>query len=169
MKLKVKLANVLAYLPNKSDEGAAAYDLAAPVTVELKHGRQIVDLGFQMELPHGYGANIQPRSGFSAKGFEVTLVPRFFFFFPFLHICTKRVDADVILGLVDENYRDNVGVIIKSRYRSIFYKAYIARGTRIAQMRISSIPKTEIEQVDELDMSNDRGGGFGHSGTKSKK
>lgn len=167
MKMKVKLTNVLAYLPKKSDEGAAAYDLAAPSTVELKYGRQIVDLGFQMELPHGYGANIQPRSGFSAKGFEVTLVPRFFL--PFLHVHIKRVDADVILGLVDENYRNNVGVIIKSRYRSIFYKAYIARGTRIAQMRISSIPKTEIEQVDELDMSNDRGGGFGHSGTKSKK
>lgn len=167
MKIKVKLDNVLAYLPKKSDEGAAAYDLAAPVTVELKYGRQIVDLGFQMELPHGYGANIQSRSGFSAKGFEVTLVPRFFF--PFLHIHTKRVDADVILGLVDENYRNNVGVIIKSRYRSIFYKAYIVRGTRIAQMRISSIPNTEIEQVNELDMSNDRGGGFGHSGTKSNK
>ena len=75
----------------------------------------------------------------------------------------------MILGLVDENYRDNVGVIIKSRYRSIFYKAYLVRGTRIAQMRISSIPKTEIEQVDELDMSNNRGGGFGHSGTKSNK
>ncbi len=167
MKLKVKLANVLAYLPNKSDEGAAAYDLAAPVTVELKHGRQIIDLGFKMELPHGYGANIQPRSGFSAKGFEVTLVPRFFF--PFLHVHTKRVDADVILGLVDENYRGNVGVIIKSRYRSIFYKAYISRGTRIAQMRISSVPQSEIIQTEELDMSNDRGGGFGHSGTKSKK
>lgn len=167
MKIKVKLANGFAYLPNKSDEGAAAYDLAAPVTVELKRGRQIVDLGFQMELPHGYGANIQSRSGFSAKGFEVTLVPRFYL--PFLHVHTKRVDADVILGLVDENYRDNVGVIIKSRYRSIFYRAYIARGTRIAQMRISSVPKTEIEQVNELDMSNNRGGGFGHSGTKSKK
>ena len=167
MKIKIKLANVLAYLPNKSDEGAAAYDLAAPVTVELKRGRQIVDLGFQMELPHGYGANIQPRSGFSAKGFEVTLVPRFAF--PFLHVHTKRVDADVILGLVDENYRGNVGVIIKSRYRSIFYRAYIARGARIAQMRISSVPKSEIIQVEELDMSNDRGGGFGHSGTKSKK
>ena len=167
MKLKVKLANGFAYLPNKSDEGAAAYDLAAPVTVELKHGRQIVDLGFQMELPHGYGANIQPRSGFSAKGFEVTLVPRFFL--PFLHVHTKRVDADVILGLVDENYRNNVGVIINSRYRSIFYKAYIARGTRIAQMRISSVPQSEIIQTEELDMSNDRGGGYGHSGTKSEK
>lgn len=167
MKIKVKLTNGFAYLPKKSDDGAAAYDLAAPVGVELKHGRQIVDLGFQMELPHGYGANIQPRSGFSAKGFEVTLVPRFYL--PFLHVHTKRVDADVMLGLVDENYRNNVGVIINSRYRSIFYRAYIARGTRIAQMRISSIPQTEIEQVNELDMSNDRGGGFGHSGTKSKK
>lgn len=167
MQIKIKLADVLAYLPKKSDEGAAAYDLAAPMTVELKHGRQIVDLGFQMELPHGYGANIQPRSGFSAKGFEVTLVPRFFL--PFLRIHTKRIDADVKLGLVDENYRNNVGVIIQSRYRSFFYKAFIARGTRIAQMRISSVPKSEIIQVEDLDMSNDRGGGFGHSGTKTKK
>ncbi len=167
MKVKVMLANVLAYIPKKSDEGAAAYDLAAPMTERLKYGRQIIDLGFKMELPHGYGANIQPRSGFSAKGFEVTLVPRFCL--PFLHVHTKRVDADVILGLVDENYRGNVGVIIKSRYRSIFYKAYIARGTRIAQMRISSVPQSEIIQTEELDMSNNRGGGFGHSGTKSNK
>lgn len=167
MKVKVMLANVLAYIPKKSDEGAAAYDLAAPTAVRLKYGRQIIDLGFKMELPHGYGANIQPRSGFSAKGFEVTLVPRFFL--PFLRIHTKRVDADVMLGLVDENYRGNVGVIIKSRYRSIFYKAYIARGTRIAQMRISSVPQSEIIQTEELDMSNDRGGGYGHSGTKYEK
>lgn len=167
MKIKVMLANVLAYIPKKSDEGAAAYDLAAPMTERLKYGRQIIDLGFKMELPHGYGANIQPRSGFSAKGFEVTLVPRFLF--SFLRQRVKRVDADVLLGLVDENYRGNVGVIIKSRYRSIFYKAYIARGTRIAQMRISSVPQSEIIQTEELDMSNDRGGGFGHSGTKSKK
>ena len=167
MRIKILLANVLAYKPQKSDEGAAAYDLAAPMTERLKYGRQIIDLGFQMELPHGHCANIQPRSGFSAKGFEVTLVPRFFF--SFLRQRVKRVDADVLLGLVDENYRGNVGVIIKSRYWSIFYKAYIARGNRIAQMRIASVPQSEIILTEELDMSNDRGGGYGHSGTKYKK
>ncbi len=160
-KVKVKLNGGM--MPKKSDDGAAAYDLYAPGNIELKYGRQVIDLGFAMELPHNYAANIQARSGFSVKGFEVTLVPRWVFV-PFLSTHTERVDADAILGLVDENYRGNVGVIVRSCFWSPFYRAFITKGTRIAQMRISAVPETELVEADELDMSNDRGGGFGHTG-----
>lgn len=162
-KVKIKLNGGV--LPKKSDKGSAAYDLYAPDNVELKYGRQVVDLGFATELPHGHAANIQARSGFSVKGFEVTLVPRWIFV-PFLSTHVSRVNADVVLGLVDESYRNNVGAIIKSHYWSLFYRAYITKGTRIAQMRITKVPETELVEVEELDMTNDRGGGYGHSGTK---
>ena len=159
-KVKVKLNGGM--MPRKSDGGAAAYDLYAPENVELRYGRQVVDIGFAMELPHNHAANIQARSGFSSKGFEVELLPRLL---PrFLPCRKKRIDADAILGLVDENYRGNVGVIVRSCFWSPFYRAYITKGTRIAQMRISVVPETELVETDELDMSNDRGGGFGHTG-----
>lgn len=161
--VKIKLNG--GFMPKKSDDGSAAYDLYAPNNVELKYGRQVVDLGFSMELPHNHAANIQARSGFSVKGFEVILVPRWIFT-PFLSTHTAKVNADVMLGLVDESYRNNVGVLLKSRFWSLFYKAFIEKGTRIAQMRISIVPNTELLEVEELDMTNDRGGGYGHSGTK---
>lgn len=161
--IKIKLNGGIK--PKKADEFAAAYDLYAPSTVKLKYGRQVIDLGFSMELPHGYAANIQARSGFSVNGFEVYLTPRWFLV-PFISTRIVKVDADVTLGLVDENFRNNVGAIVKSRFFSLFFKAYVAAGTRIAQMRISKVPETELIEVEELDMTNDRGGGYGHTGTK---
>ncbi len=162
-KVKIKLNGGI--MPKKSDNRAAAYDLYCPENVELKWGRNVIDLGFSMELPHGHAAHIQARSGFTAKGFEVFLVPRKLLL-SFLSVRTVRIDADAFLGLVDENYRNNVGAIIKSHFFSLFYRAYIRKGTRIAQMRISKVPETELVEAEELDMTNDRGGGFGHSGTK---
>jgi dUTPase len=42
----------------------------------------------------------------------------------------------------------------------------LPKGTRIAQMRIVKIPQTQMVKVDRINMSNDRGGGFGHTGAK---
>lgn len=155
--IKVKLEGGV--MPLKSDALAAAFDLYVPADVELHVGRQVVDMGFRIELPHGYAATIQPRSGFSAKGIEA-------------EICgddgwkrTCRIDADVIRGLVDENYRGRVGVILKvSGVNPFAERVVLKKGTRIAQMQIVQVPSVVLEAVDELDMSNDRGGGFGHTG-----
>lgn len=156
-KVKIKLEG--GYMPSKSSAFAAAYDLYCPHDVTVSYGRQVIDLAFRMELSHGKAAIIQPRSGFSAKGIEVLRstdgkTPEVF-----------RLDADVLIGLVDEDYRGRVGVILKVNVQS---KAtfVIPEGTRIAQMRIVDVPDVEFECVDELDMFNDRGGGFGHSGSK---
>lgn len=155
MVTKVKLYDGI--MPKRAHEGDAAFDVFVPRDTELRPGRQVIDLGFALELPHGYAATIQPRSGFSVKGMEVmdrrgsgALV---------------RIDADIIRGLVDEGYRNHVGVIVK-----VFEKdasCYVLqKGTRIAQMQIVAVPEMVLEEADVLDMSHDRGGGFGHSGTK---
>ena len=78
----------------------------------------------------------------------------------------QRIDADVIVGLVDEDYRGNVGVIIKSNFKPLIRRAIIPKGTRIAQMRIVRVPDTELKDVVRLDMTKNRGGGYGHTGTK---
>ena len=71
-------------------------------------------------------------------------------------------------GLVDEKYRGTVGVLVKQHYYDdrIFERVYIKKGTRIAQMQIVSVPDTDLVEADELDMTDDRGGGFGHTNLK---
>lgn len=166
-KLKVKIKLDGGIMPTKGSEFAAAYDVYAPEDIELKYGRQVVDLKFSVELPHGYAAIIQPRSGFSCKGLQVQAIIRGWWCM-LLGIFSKekRVDADVLIGLIDEDFRGNVGVIMKSWYKSFFRKAIISKGTRIAQMRIVRVPETDIQDCEELDMSKNRGGGYGHTGAK---
>lgn len=160
-KVKIKLDGGV--LPMKASAFSAAYDLFCPMDYVLSHGRQVVDLMFSMELPHGKAALVQPRSGFSSKGVEVV----YHLADGVTHYPHFRLDADVLIGLVDEDYRGHVGVIIDvHREISEDESFVIPAGTRLAQMRIVDVPETEMVLVDELDMSNDRGGGFGHTGAK---
>lgn len=41
-------------------------------------------------------------------------------------------------------------------------RIYIPKGTRICQLQSAAVPDTELVEADELDMTDDRGGGFGH-------
>lgn len=155
--VKIKLDGGI--MPSKGSSYAAAYDVYCPHDVTVSYGRQVIDLLFSMELPHGKAAIIEPRSGFASKGVEVLCSVDGMRAEPY------RLDADVEIGLVDEDYRGHVGVILKVNKRS---KAtfVISAGTRIAQMRIVDVPQTMLVAVKELNMSNDRGGGFGHTGSK---
>ena len=159
--MKIKIKNYFGIIPKKAHDNDAAFDLYAPNDIELKHGRQVVDLGFAIELPHGYAATIQPRSGFSCKGMEVA-------FYRNQDLFSGQpinIDADVIRGLVDENYRGHVGVIVK--VNSKVYentRLVITKGTRIAQMQIVEVPDMEFEEVDELGSSDRAEGGFGSTG-----
>lgn len=163
-KVKIKLNGGI--MPKKATEGAAAFDLYVPEDVVLKNGRQIIDMKFSLELPHGYAATIQPRSGFSAKGLEATKV---FIDGSFSADAESgvRVDGDVIRGLVDEDYRGSVGVIVKASIKAHPYeKMVIKKGTRIAQMQIVEVPQVDLVEVEELSETDRGEGGFGHTGTR---
>lgn len=148
-------------MPQKQHEGDAAFDLYVPEDTEIHSRRQVIDLKFGLELPKGYAATIQPRSGFSAKGMEVE-VDRSKIDLPDIDY---RLDADVIRGLVDENYRGNVGVIVRVHEPfTLGERLIIKKGTRIAQMQIVEVPQVELIEVEELS-DTDRGeGGFGSTG-----
>lgn len=163
--VKIKLNGGI--MPQKATAGAAAYDLYVPEDTILKPGRQVIDLKFSIELPHGYAATIQPRSGFSAKGVEVVE-----YFDPFGIGADEeiiRLDGDVIRGLIDEDYRGNVGVILKIErivnYSEEYYHT-LKKGTRIAQMQIVEVPKVKLVMVEELSETDRGEGGFGSTGTK---
>jgi dUTPase len=163
--IKIKLDGGI--MPHKAHPTDAAYDLYVPEDVVLRQGRQVVDMKFSMELPRGYAATIQPRSGFSVKGIEVDYVLDDKEQHCYVRDEHRRIDADVIRGLIDEKYRNNIGVIIRvADWITEKETVTLKRGTRIAQMQIIEIPQTELIETDELDMSEDRGGGFGHTGAK---
>lgn len=152
MKVKFKALSELAYLPKKGTAGAAAYDVYVPKSTFVKEGRQIIPLDFAIELPYGYEAKIEPRSGFSSKGMEGKYILGTFEENP-----TRRFDCDVLQGKIDSDYRGSVGVIVHNRDCEFL----IERGTRVAQLTIYKVEDAEFEVVDEL-TETDRGhGGFG--------
>lgn len=147
VKIKFKPLSELAFMPKKATVGAAAYDVYTPEAKIVSTGRQIILLDFAIELPYGYEAKIEPRSGFSSKGMEGI----------YKDTEIRRFDCDVIQGKIDSDYRGCVGVIIKNDGVPFMIK----RGTRIAQLTIYKVENAEFEVVDELTETDRGDGGFG--------
>lgn len=143
--MKIKLLSPEAKAPARATDEAAGYDLYVPQDYVVCPGRNIVPLKIAMSLSPGQHAHIRPRSGFSAKGME-----------------GHYLDADVIQGTVDSDYRNGVGVIVKSNEAEPFL---VTAGTRIAQMIILTHSTEGVDIVDELDDTARGLGGFGSTGT----
>lgn len=152
--MKIKLLSEGAKVPKRAEKGSAGYDLYVPCDSIVWPGRNVIPLDIAIELDPGTEGQIRPRSGFSVKGIEGLYGP-----------CDegelKRFDADVIIGTLDESYRESVGVIIKSHETLPFM---IKKGTRVAQMVISKYESGEFEITDTLS-ETDRKGGFESTGT----
>ena len=172
---KIKRLSVSTILPKRATEGAVAYDVFVPQDTVVKKGRQVIPLGFAIELPNcNYEAKIEPRSGFSSKGmegYERRIVYEHVFdtrlvggvskkMVEYIAAQPDRFNADVLVGKIDSDYRGEVGVIIKSDDDKEFI---IKAGTRIAQMTFYNVPETVLTEVEEL-TETDRKGGFGSTG-----
>lgn len=174
LKIKIKKLRDDAVIPRKATDKAIGYDLFVPCDICIEHTRQVISLGFAIELPDGYEAKIEPRSGFSSKGIEgfalmnVTPDGRR----PYNLISdnlwqridkSERFNADVLVGKIDPDYRGEVGVIIHNSEPSKYF--LIAKGTRIAQMTIYKTEAAEFEPTDELSDTDRGAGGFGSTGS----
>jgi len=130
-------------LPTRMTEHAAGFDLAAAVAgpVVLQPGDiHLVPCGFAMAIPHGYEAQVRPRSGLASKhGITMVNAP----------------------GTIDSDYRGEVHVPLINLGRQPFT---VERGMRIAQMLVLPVPPAEIVEVDDLDATKRGGRGFGHTG-----
>ena len=80
---------------------------------------------------------------------------------------TFFIDADIKIGLVDSNYRGNVGTILQVKQIPVIgmEKWVIKKGSRISQMRIVDVPEIELIETTELS-ATDRDGGFGTTGQR---
>lgn len=136
-----------AIIPMKATDGAACFDLYIPRETAIQKGRNVIPLDIAIELPHGTRADIRPRSGFSAKGMED------------IHGC--RRDADVLLGTIDEDYRGNVRVIIRSEDFFV-----LGRGTRVAQLLIADYYQCTLTEINDLSTTERGSNGLGSTGVK---
>ena len=142
MEVKIKLeTGCETFFPKKAHIDDAGYDLYSRIDVELAPiSGTAVPVGFAMELPSGYEAQIRPRSGLAAKH----------------HITVTNSP-----GTVDANYRGEVKAILYNLGKEPFT---IKRGDRIAQMVICKLPEIELKEVAALSESDRGTGGFGSTG-----
>lgn len=124
-------------------EHAAGFDLhaaCAEPTVLQPGDIKLVSCGFAMAVPHGYEAQVRPRSGLASKhGIAPVNTP----------------------GTIDSDYRGEIFVPLINHGREAFT---IERGMRIAQMLILPVPTVEMIEVDTLDDTARGQRGFGHTG-----
>jgi len=143
--IKIKKVSSLAKLPSYATSGAAGMDLYAaneiPITL-APMDRALIPLGFTMELPCNFEAQIRPRSGMAIK---------------------HGISLSNCVGTIDEDYRGEVCVGIINLSKENYT---ITAGDRIAQMIIAPVVQAEIIEADNLN-DTDRGtGGFGSTGKR---
>ena len=157
--MKIKLLSPGAKVPTIGTDEAAGYDLYASQDTIVYPGRNIIPTDIAVALERGTHAHIRPRSGFSANGFEGhTITKGEIGYFKY----AERFNADVKQGTVDSDYRNGIGVIVKSDEPKPFM---VTQGTRIAQMVILKHEEVTFEIVDKLNETARGTGGFGSTGT----
>ena len=167
VQVPIELTSENAKIPTYAHAGDGAVDLYCPEDVTIAPGEtKIIPCDIKVALPYGYAFLIHPRSGTSAK--------------------TKLRVANSI-GLIDSQYKGVIGVIIENvdpPIKNITYEfdesgrpvitsilhgsSYtIGKGERFAQMRLVEVPTASFLQVENVSgIGDDRGGGFGSTGTK---
>ena len=131
-------------LPVYKTKGASCADCYARLegkdfTVIFPNDRELIPLGFALELPEGYEAVIRPRSGMMSKG------------------------IDEAIGTIDSDYRGEVRACI---INNTTQRIKIYNGDRICQMKIQESQQFNFKVVDELSETERGVGGFGSTGVR---
>ena len=137
--LKFKRLSDQATTPSKGSPGAAGFDLySAEDRVIGPAGKGMVRTDIALELPKGCYGRIAPRSGLA---------------------WTKHLG--VAAGVVDRDYRGNIGVVLFNHARSEYT---VKKGDRIAQLICEQILDPSLQEVEELGGTERGVGGFGSTG-----
>lgn len=141
--LRVKRLSENAILPVRGSGLAAGYDLASAEDIVVPaRGKAIAKTDLAMAIPLGHYGRIAPRSGFSWKK-----------------------HTDIGAGVIDADYRGNVGVVI---FNHSDQDISVSQGDRVAQLIIEQISTPVVEDVEgDLDDTQRGEGGFGSTGMAS--
>ncbi|XP_046897299.1 deoxyuridine 5'-triphosphate nucleotidohydrolase, mitochondrial isoform X1 [Hypomesus transpacificus] len=125
--------------PTRGSTKAAGYDLYSAYDYSIgPMDKGIVKTDIQIAVPHGCYGRVAPRSGLAAKHF-----------------------IDVGAGVVDEDYRGNVGVVLFNFSKETFN---VKKGDRVAQLVCERICYPDIVELQTLDETERGSGGFGSTG-----
>jgi dUTP pyrophosphatase len=137
--MQVSKLSLHAIIPTRGSEYSAGIDLYSPISGTLQPlQRLLVPLDISIRLPEQTFGHILPRSGLALK-----------------------YGIHVGAGVIDEDYRGNVGVLLFNLSDKPFE---FNKGDRIAQMVVKKYEKVEIDEVEMLDETKRGKGGFGSSG-----
>jgi dUTP pyrophosphatase len=144
MLLRVKRLSENAVLPVQGSPLAAGYDLASAVdTVVPGRGKALVPTDLAIALPEGVYGRVAPRSGLAWK---------------------KHIDVGA--GVIDRDYRGNVGVVLFNHGEE---DLKVGRGDRIAQLILERYETAQVQEVEDLEETDRGEGGFGSTGVEAKK
>src|SRR3990167_11290169 len=131
VQLKIKLLHEDSKVPVKAHEDDACFDLFAYIEgypekyYHLKPGeRQLIPLGFSMSVPDGWEAQMRPRSGLALK---------------------KGISLVNSPGTIDSGFRSEVNALLINHGKE---PVEIHHGDKIAQMKISKVPRVNVVVVD---------------------
>ena len=143
--IRIRKLNELATAPTYGSARAAGLDLSANFAdmagdmYVLEPGeRKLFKTGIAVSIPLGHYARIAPRSGLAFKS-----------------------GIDVMAGVIDEDYRGEVGVILINLGVTDFT---VRHGDRIAQLIVEKYTPCLPVIVDDLDDTNRGAWGFGSTG-----
>jgi dUTP pyrophosphatase len=140
--LRVQKLSAHAVPPARASAGAAGYDLCAAYDgVVPARGRALLKTDVAVAVPAGTYGRVAPRSGLALKS-----------------------GIDVGAGVIDEDYRGNVGVILFNHGDADFA---VKAGDRIAQLVLERIAVADVAVVEALDDTARGAGGFGSTGVSS--
>ncbi len=158
--IRFKKISPSAIKPENQHAGDAGFDIFSDIRVTINPmQRAVVSTGISIEIPEGYYGRIAPRSGLAVKK-----------------------GLDVLAGVVDSNYRGELGVVLinlnlpdslfdkskrNSAMESMFgerNKIEINPGDRVAQLIIEKCYTPDWVEVSDFSESERGSGGFGSSG-----
>ena len=130
-------------LPAYATPGSAGMDLAAALDTDLVLApgeRALVPTGFAIAVPHGFEAQVRPRSGLAVEhGITVLNAP----------------------GTVDSDYRGEVFVALVNLGQAPYT---VRRGARVAQLVLAPVGRVAWRETGALPETARGKGGFGSTG-----
>lgn len=140
--LLVKRLYPCAKIPTYGSKGAIGLDLYAynqSHEIVVEPGTwMLVKTGISIAVPDGYYGRIAPRSGLALKA-----------------------GIDVLAGVIDSDYRGEIGVILFNHSNFLFE---IKTGDRVAQLILERADRLSPVEVDELPDTERGSAGYGSTG-----
>ena len=126
-------------LPEYASSGSAGADLRASAELLLPPGgRAVVPTDLRLEIPPGHVGLVWPRSGLAV-----------------------RHGIDTLAGVIDSDYRGEVGVVLVNHGAEPFQ---VRRGDRVAQLLLQRVERAGFTRQERLEDSERGAGGFGSTG-----